>query len=254
MRWTGGWCVAPPGPRRRFEAGRSESRSGWQRVSALQPLPSRSADEPALQRHLLCEVSSAPVRISRRNAVAGSVRGPTAEIDPAEPSTGPDERRDLPPRPLTLGLVAPFDVLLATGQRKLGGRTVRPLPMLEAWSTGAEGLERRGRRAVRPPTPSRLCVRLDAGYRCRRFPSLGGSLGRVVPPVQLGFPVSPASITSGSRRASPGPRPPFTNRTLHEDAHQTLLKNSMVPSFTVADRISKNVRPKTSLNLPVSST
>ena len=46
--------------------------------------------------HLLREVSSAPVRTSRRNAVAGSVRvAPQREMDPAEPSTGPDERKDL---------------------------------------------------------------------------------------------------------------------------------------------------------------
>ena len=153
-------------------------------------LPSRSADEPALQRHLLREVSSAPVRISRRNAVAGSVRGSTAEIDAAEPSTGPDERRDIPPRPLTLGLVAPFDCPARHGPAKTGrthrpppnrgyrarsevppaGRAARPSPFFDtiSWPPPAVGFGQ-GDRGCQPHPNSTTCA-------CRRFVTLSAIL------------------------------------------------------------------------------
>ena len=69
---------------------------------------------------------------------------------------------------------------LGRGRNARGRRTVRPQPVREAWSTGAEVAGGRGRRAVRPPKPPPCpnAVHIDVfeslvGSECETLTSCG---------------------------------------------------------------------------------
>ena len=87
-------------------------------------------------------------------------------------------------------------------------RRASPVP----WSGAPPQAADRGFRAVRPPSPAQLCVRLDAGCRCRWFGtgSLGSGQTRRPPPAgaTVPDPATPALARASCAARAPAPRAP----------------------------------------------